>query len=48
MLGFEPLLNNLLYENAMYLEETNQNAFLIIQQFIKDTNSFSQSKFSAS
>ena len=28
--GFEPLLNNLLYWNDMYSEETNQKAFLII------------------
>ena len=36
-LGFEPLLNNLPYGNAAYAEKTNQKAFLIIQQFVKDT-----------
>ena len=36
-LGFEPLLNNLLYGDAVYSKETNQKAFVIIQQFIKDT-----------
>ena len=42
-LGFESLLNNMLYANAMYCEETIQNAFLIIQQFIKGVDrSFSK------
>ena len=39
-LGFESLLNNLLYGHAMYSEATNQKSFLIIQQFIKDTKMF--------
>ena len=41
MLGFEPSLNNLLYGNATYSEKTNQNAFLVIQQFIQATKRFS-------
>jgi len=41
LLGFEPLLNNLLYGNATYSEKTNQNAFLVIQQFIQATKRFS-------
>ena len=32
-LGFDPLLNNLLYGNAIYSEETTPKVFLIIQQF---------------
>ena len=41
-LGFEPLLNNLLYGNATCSEETNPTAFLIIQQFITLTFSFGE------
>ena len=36
-LSFEPVLNNLLYGNAMHCVETNPSAFLITQQCINDT-----------
>jgi len=42
ILGFEPLLKNLLYGNEIYSENTvtNKTAFNIIQQFIKETKRF--------
>ena len=39
-LVFDPLLNNLLYGNDKFSEETNRKAFLIIQKFIKDSKRF--------
>ncbi len=40
ILGFEPLLKNLLYGSEVYSDNTNKKAFNIIQQFIKETKRF--------
>ena len=39
-INFHPSLNNLLYGNGKYIEEKNTKAFIIIQEFFRDSGRF--------